>query len=122
MNPNPQITIAQRTSGDVTILDIQGRMVIEVLNDMAVAERVRSLLKEGRRQILLNLEGVPYTDTMGLCNIVEAYVTAQRQGGSLKLLRLTPHVRQLLAVTKLLTVFEAYDSEAEALASFAPTV
>mgnify|MGYP001304077488 CR=1 FL=1 len=114
------MTIDERTSGAVTILDIRGKMIIEVLEDMPVAERVRSLLKDGRTQILLNLEGVPYTDTMGLCNIVEAYVTAQRQGGSLKLLRLTPHVLELLVVTKLLTVFEAYQSEAEALASFGP--
>ena len=112
------MTIEQRTSGGVTILDVRGKMIIEVLKDMVLADRVRSLLKEGRTQILLNLEGVPYTDTMGLCNIVEAYVTTQRQGGALKLLRLTPHVRQLLVITKLLTIFEAYESEAEALASF----
>lgn len=119
---DPAMTIDQRTSGAVTILDIRGKMIIEVLEDMPVAERVRSLLKEGRTQILLNLEGVPYTDTMGLCNIVEAYVTAQRHGGSLKLLRLTPHVRQLLVITKLLTAFEAYQSEAEAVASFGPAI
>lgn len=114
------MTIEERASGGVTILDVRGRMTIEALKDMAIAERVRSLLQEGRTRILLNLEGVPYVDTMGLCNIVEAYVTTQRQGGSLKLLRVTPHVRQLLVITKLLTVFEAYESEAEALASFGP--
>lgn len=114
------MTIEQRVSGGVTILDVRGRMSIEVLKDMPIAEMVRSLLQEGRRQILLNLEGVPSTDTMGLCNIVEAYVTAQRQGGSLKLLRPTPHVRHLLVITRLLTVFDAYESEAEALASFGP--
>ena len=95
-------------------------MIIEVLKDMPLTEKVRSLLQEGRTQILLNLEGVTYVDTTGLCNIVEAYVATNRRGGALKLMRLTPRVRKVLMVTKLLTVFEAYESEAEALASFGP--
>jgi len=60
----------------------------------------------------------PYVDTIGLCNIVEAYITTQRQGGALKLLHLTAHVREMLMITRLLTVLEAYDSEPEAVASF----
>ena len=93
-------------------------MTIEDVGDMALAERVRPLLQAGRNQIVLNLEGVPYLDTMGLCNIVEAYITTKRQGGSLKLLHLAPHVRDVLVITRLLTVFEAYASEADAVASF----
>ena len=115
------MTIEERSSGGVIILDVRGPMTIEVIGDMVLAEKVRPLLQEGHKQILLNLEGVPYLDTMGLCNVVEAYVTTKRQGGSLKLLHLTPHVRELLVITRLLTVFEAYDSEADAVASFGPS-
>lgn len=116
------MTIEQRSSGGVTILDVRGKMTIEALGDLVLAERVRSVLEEGRMRILLNLEAVSYVDTIGLCNLVEAYLTARRQGGALKLLRLTPHVRELLAVTRLLTVFEACDSEADAVASFDPAM
>ena len=115
------MTIEERASGDVTILDVRGRMTIEDVQDMLLAENVRPLLQAGRTQILLNLEGVPYVDTMGLCNVVEAYITTRRHGGSLKLLGLTPHVRELLVITRLLTVFEAYVSEADAVASFGPS-
>ena len=115
------MTIEERASGGVTILDVRGRMTIEDVQDMLLAEKVRPLLQTGRKQILLNLEGVPYVDTMGLCNVVEAYITARRQGGSLKLLGLTPHVRELLMITRLLTVFEAYASETTAVASFGPS-
>ncbi len=116
------MTINQRLSGGVTILDVRGRMVIEVLEDRVLVERVRLLLAEGQTRILLNLEGVSYVDTMGLCNIVEAFVTTERQGGALKLLRVPRHVRELLVVTRLLTVLEACDSEAEAVASFDPVM
>ena len=95
-------------------------MIIEVLKDTSLTEKVRSLLREGRTQILLNLEGVPYVDTTGLCNIVESYVATHRRGGALKLMGVTQHVRKVLVITRLLTVFEAYESEAEALATFGP--
>jgi anti-sigma B factor antagonist len=114
------MTIDERTSGGVTIFDVRGRMTIEDVRDKAVAERVRSRVQSGCNQIVLNLEGVPYVDTTGLCNIIEAYITTQRQGGALKLLHLARHVRTVLTVTRLLTVLEAYDSEADAIASFAP--
>jgi anti-sigma B factor antagonist len=112
------MTIEERTSGDVTIFGVRGRMTIEDASDMALARLVRSRVQDGCSRVLLNLEGVPYVDTTGLCNIVEAYVTTQRQGGWLKLVHLAPHVRELLRITKLLTVLEAYESEAEAIASF----
>jgi anti-sigma B factor antagonist len=113
-----QMTIDDRTSGGVTIFDVRGRMTIEEVSDKALVGRVRARVQSGCNQIVLNLDGVPYVDTMGLCNIIEAYVTTKRQGGSLKLLHLARHVRELLVVTKLLSVFEAYDSEADAIASF----
>jgi anti-sigma B factor antagonist len=112
------MTIDQRESGNVTILEIKGNMTIDVLRDMVVVDMVRALLQQGRNQIVLHLEAVKYVDTMGLCNIVEAFITAQRKGGVLKLLRITPHVREMLSVTKLLPLFEVFESESAAVASF----
>lgn len=112
------MTIEERASGSVMVLDIDGRLTIEALSDMPLTANVRRLLQEGRKQILLNLENVPYLDTTGIRNIVEAYVTTRRQGGSLKLLHLTAHVRAVLAITRLLTILDAYESEADAVASF----
>jgi anti-sigma B factor antagonist len=114
------MTIDERTSGGVTIFDVRGRMTIEEASDKALVERVRARVQSGCNQIVLNLEGVPYVDTTGLCNIIEAYIATKRQGGALKLLHLAQHVRTVLTITKLLTVFEAYDSEADAIASFGP--
>ena len=102
------MTIDQRPSGSAIVLDVDGRMTIETVNDRPLTVKVRRLLQEGQRQILLNLTSVPYLDTTGLCDIVEAYVAARRQGGCLKLLHLTAHVRAVLATTRLLTILEAY--------------
>ena len=71
-----------------------------------------------RRKILLNLADVPYVDSAGLGEIVRCYTTVSKKGGKLKLLNLTAKIRDLLAITKLLTVFETYDSEADAVKSF----
>ena len=112
------MTIDERASGDVTILDVRGRMTIESVRDMMLASSVREQLDKGRTRILLNLEGVPWVDTTGLCNIVEAYVTTTRRGGFLKLLKPEAHVREVLVMTKLSTVMTIFDSEADAVASF----
>jgi anti-sigma B factor antagonist len=115
------MTIKERSSGTAIVLDVQGRMTIETVNDRPLAVKVRRVLQEGHRRILLNLRGVPYLDTTGLCNIVEAYVGTRRQGGSLKLLHPNAHVRAVLGTTRLLTILEVYDSESEAIASFEPS-
>ena len=112
------MTIDQRTSGGVIILDVQGRMTIEVLGKMVLVEKVRQLLQQGHKQLLLDMGGVPSMDTSGLSDLVGAYLAATRRDASLKLLHLTPHVRTLLKVTRLLTVFDAYESEPAAVASF----
>jgi anti-sigma B factor antagonist len=75
-------------------------------------------VNQGYSKLLLNLEGVPYIDSAGLGEIVRTYTTVSRQGGSLKLLNLTKRITDLLAITKLLTVFETFDSETDALKSF----
>jgi len=109
--------IQERTSGEVTILDLKGKITLGE-GDALLRDKVNSLLSQGRRKLLLNLEGVPYIDSAGLGEIVRTYTTASRQGGSLKLLNLTKRIQDLLSITKLLTVFDTFDSESEALRSF----
>ena len=87
--------------------------------DELLKDKINSLLGEGRKKLVLNLEGVPYIDSAGLGEMVRTYTTVSRQGGNLKLLNLTKRIEDLLSITKLLTVFETYDSEAEAVKSFA---
>ena len=115
------MTIDERRSGSEIVLDVDGRMTIETVNDRPLTFKVRQLLQEGQRRILLNLEGVPYVDTTGLCDIVEAYVATRRHRASLKLLHPTAHVRAVLATTRLLTILECHDSESDAVASFGPS-
>jgi len=81
-------------------------------------DAVTKLVEGGKSKILLNLADVPYVDSAGLGEIVRCYTTVSRKGGKLKLLNLTAKIRDLLAITKLLTVFETYDSEDEAVRSF----
>jgi anti-sigma B factor antagonist len=109
--------IQERTSGDVTILDLKGKITLGE-GDVLLRDKVNSLLSQGHRKLLLNLQGVPYIDSAGLGEIVRTYTTASRQGGSLKLLNLTKRIQDLLSITKLLTVFDTFDSESEALRSF----
>jgi len=109
--------IQERNSGEVTILDLKGKITLGE-GDVLLRDKVNSLLSQGRRKLLLNLEGVPYIDSAGLGEIVRTYTTASRQGGSLKLLNLTKRIQDLLSITKLLTVFDTFDSESEALRSF----
>ncbi len=109
--------IAERTVNDVTILDLKGKMTLGE-GDELLKDKINSLLAAGRKHLLLNLEGVPYIDSAGLGEIVRTYTTVSRQGGSLKLLNLTKRIEDLLSITKLLTVFETHDSEADAVASF----
>jgi anti-sigma B factor antagonist len=79
---------------------------------------VTRLVDSGKTKIILNLADVPYVDSAGLGEIVRCYTTVSRKGGQLKLVNLTKKIKDLLAITKLLTVFEAYDSEEEATRSF----
>lgn len=109
--------IAERTVNDVTVLDLKGKMTLGE-GDELLKDKINSLLASGRKKIVLNLEGVPYIDSAGLGEIVRTYTTVSRQGGSLKLLNLTKRIEDLLAITKLLTVFETFDAEAEAVNSF----
>ena len=109
--------IAERNVGDVTVLDLKGKMTLGE-GDELLKDKINSLLAQGRKQLVLNLEGVPYIDSAGLGEVVRTYTTVSRQGGSMKLLNLTKRIEDLLSITKLLTVFDTFDTEAEALKSF----
>jgi anti-sigma B factor antagonist len=109
--------IDERTIGDVVVLDIKGRVQLGEGDEM-LKDKVNSLLNQGRKKIVLNLAEVPYIDSAGLGEVVRTFTTVSRQGGNLKLLNLTKRITDLLAITKLLTVFDTYDSEQEAVQSF----
>jgi anti-sigma B factor antagonist len=112
-----RMQIEERVVGDVTILDLKGKITLGE-GDEALKDKINSLTLQNRKQILLNLEGVPYIDSAGLGEVVRTYTTVSRQGGQLKLVNLTKRIEDLLSITKLLTVFETFESEAEALKSF----
>ena len=109
--------IEERVVGDVTILDLKGKITLGE-GDEALKDKINSLVHQNKKHILLNLEGVPYIDSAGLGEVVRTYTTVSRQGGQLKLVNLTKRITDLLSITKLLTVFETFDSEQEALKSF----
>ena len=109
--------IENRTVGDVHILDVSGKIMLGE-GTMAVRNTVRELLKNGTKKIILNLGDVNYIDSSGIGELVSSFTTVTNQGGQLKLLNLTKKNQELLAITKLLTVFQVYDSEQAAVASF----
>jgi anti-sigma B factor antagonist len=109
--------IVERQVEDVTVLDLHGKIQIGE-GDEALRDSVTRLVDGGRNKLLLNLADVPYVDSAGLGEIVRCYTTVSKKGGRLKLVNLTKKIQDLLAITKLLTVFETYDSEDEAVRSF----
>jgi anti-sigma B factor antagonist len=112
-----ELELNQRQAGDVTILDMSGSVR---MGEGAVSLRnsIRGLNDEGKNKILLNLAGVKNIDSSGIGELIANYTTISRDGGQLKLLNLTEKIQNLLVITKLLTVFDSYDNEAEALSSF----
>jgi anti-sigma B factor antagonist len=109
--------ISERAIGDVIVVDLKGKITLGEGDEM-LKDKVNSLINQGYRKIVLNLAEVPYLDSAGLGEVVRAYTTVSRQSGSLKLLSLTKRITDLLSITKLLTVFETFDSEDEAVRSF----
>ena len=109
--------ITKRRVGDVTILDLKGKLTI---NDGAelLRDTVASVVFQGERKLLLNLAGVPYMDSGGLGELVRCSLITGRASGAVKLINLTSKITDLLAITKLSNVFDSFDSESEALASF----
>ena len=109
--------IEERNVGDVVVLDLKGKITLGE-GDELLKDKVNSLVNQGHKKIVLNLADVPYIDSAGLGEVVRAYTTVSRQAGSLKLVNLTKRITDLLSITKLLTVFETFDSESEAVKSF----
>jgi anti-sigma B factor antagonist len=111
-----QLKLSTRTVDDILVVDCAGRIVFGE-ESAELRETVKKLIAQSRR-IVLNLAGVSYIDSGGLGTLVALYTTARSAGGSIKLANLTERVGDLLQVTKLLTVFEVFDSEKGALESF----
>jgi anti-sigma B factor antagonist len=110
--------ISERTVGDLTILNLKGRLVESDGADV-FRDAVDRLVQRGRLKVLLNMDQVPYIDSCGLGALASKYVTLRKRNGQLKLCNLSPRSSKVLEVTKLLTVFEAFASEAEGVKSFA---
>lgn len=109
--------INERRVEDVTVLDLKGRVRIGG-GTVALHKSIRCLVEEGKTQILLDLARVTHIDSSGLGEIISSHVTLNDKGGAIKLMHLTESLRGLMTITKLLTVFDVYDDEPEALASF----
>ena len=110
--------MTERAVGGVTVLDVSGKVTTADGSDRTLTDKLRSLVQQDRKKLLLNMANVTYVDSAGLGAIVHSYATVKNQGGSLKLLHVTGKLRDLLSITKLLTVFDSYDNEAEAVKSF----
>lgn len=109
--------INERRAGDVTVLDLKGR-VRAGGTTVALHRSIRTLIHEEKILVLLNLAGVTFMDSCGLGELVASQVTLHNNGGELKLLQVTESLRELLAATNLLEVFAVYENEADALKSF----
>lgn len=112
-----ELNISERQAGDVTILDLDGKITIGE-GSVALRNAIRRLVGEGKKKILLNLAGVGYVDSSGIGELVSSFTAVNKEGGQLKLLNLTQKIQDLLAITKLLTVFDVFENEGEALGSY----
>lgn len=106
-----------RQVGDVTVIDAVGRITLGE-GSSVFRETVKDLVSKGNKKLLLNLAEVSYIDSSGIGELVSGFTSVSNAGGSLKLLKLTKRIQDLLQITKLYTVFEVFDDEAKALASF----
>lgn len=112
------LKITERRHDSITILDLEGNIR---LGDGAanLRQALRVLVEKGDRKVLLNMAGVSHIDSSGLGELVSSYTTLHKAGGELKLFNLSDRVHELMTMTKLLTVFDVFDSESEAVESFA---
>ena len=111
------IKIEERLVGSVTVLDIVGKLTTDQ-GPQHLKDKINSLISQQRTHILLNLKNVPYIDSGGLGQLVASFGTVMKKGGALKLLNVSARNHDLLSITRLVTLFEAFDSEAEAVQSF----
>lgn len=110
-------TINTRQNGDVCILDVSGKITLGD-GSVAIRDAVKKLVADGTKKIVLNLGEVTYIDSSGIGELVSAFTSVSNTGGNLKLLNLTKRVQDLLQITKLYTVFEVFNDETTAVASF----
>jgi len=111
------LQISARKSGNVTILDLAGRIIIGASND-ALGTELRKLAEAGPSDVLVNLAGVTQMDSSGISTLVRSFVTLERQGGGLKILNPTGHVREVLELTRLIQSIPAFTDEAKAIKAF----
>lgn len=111
------LEISERVVDGVAILDLKGRLVLDEVD--LFRKRVDELIRQKRLSIVLNLKEITYIDSAGVGMMVAKYLSVRRQGGDIKLLHLSPRSQRVMTITRLLTVFEAYDSEEQAVGSFA---
>jgi anti-sigma B factor antagonist len=111
------VKLTSRQVGDVTVIDAAGRITLGE-GASAFRDMIRDLSAKGNKKLLLNLSEVSYIDSSGIGELVSGFTTVTNHGGVLKLVGLNKRVKDLLQITKLYTVFEAYDDEAEAIRSF----
>ncbi len=111
------VTISTRQVGDVTVIDAAGRITLGE-GSSTFRDTIKDLVTKGDKKVLLNLSEVSYIDSSGIGELVSGFTTVSNAGGKLKLVGLTKRVQDLLQITKLYTVFEVFDEEAPALASF----
>jgi anti-sigma B factor antagonist len=110
--------LEERKVGDVMIVKVNGDITLGKGADVLLKDKVNSLLQQGHKKLLLDLGAVAYVDSAGLGQLVQMHATSTRQQGTLKLLNVTKRLKDLLIVTRLLTVFDTFEQEGEALASF----
>ena len=107
----------ERMVGPIVVLDLGGKLIAGD-GDGRLKDKINSLTLQGRKQVLLNLGSISYIDSNGLGELIASHTTVTRHGGQIKLVNLTKRVQDLLAICRLLTVFDVFDSEADALKSF----
>jgi anti-sigma B factor antagonist len=110
--------LEERSVGDIVIVGVKGDITLNKGSDVVLRDKVRSLIQQGHLKLIIDLGQVSHMDSAGLGELVHAYATTKNKGGSLKLLGLTKRLKDLLAITKLATVFESFDQETDAVASF----
>jgi len=111
------LNIQERRIGNVTVLDMDGNIKISG-NNVALPKAIRSLVDQGRNQVVLNLARVTYIDSSGLGELISSHVTVTNRGGQIKLLNLTQRLQDLMTITKLLPIFDVFGNEPEAVDSF----
>lgn len=106
-----------RKADNVSILDLKGKITIGA-GDVMLRDHINRVLEQGERSILLNMADVTYMDSSGMGELISSYTSVTKRGGKLKLLNLPVKIRDLLQITQLITIFEVYDGESEAVSSF----